>query len=608
MPLASPLALWLAVLASLALTSSATAAPADPDATFGGGDGYIQDHFATSSMGWEQVLPMSDGSIFAVGGTSVVHTVPPLTSGGGNDFAVGKFTEDGSSDVGFGTGGFALTNFDGYGDNAWAIGVQATGKIVAAGVAGSSGGATSQLGAVRLNSNGTLDTSFGNTTPTANGKVKLTVGTNNAYGRSITVGADDKIGIGVEAKDNSNGVYAYDDFTAVKLTAEGLPDPGFGLFNPGPDRNGIRMITMQGSSWNKTASAHMLSDGSFIIAGDVVPGFGLAYMGLAKLEPDSDLDPNFGDSPGLGKTIRSPSYNTWGERVSKSVMQDDGKIVLVGSTDDQTQTDMFIARFNADGTPDTTFGGGDGFVQQAIGISSDIATAVDVHSDGRIVVGGRTQSGTENLLFAARFTTEGTLDPTFGAGGIQSLSIATTGITNEVDSVAVDNLDRILLSGIYEQSGGGKFPYILRLEGGLPAIPAPGAPPAGAPPAEIQALITDPRSNGRHSRHKLLRILGSASSNGSPVTKVEIAVLREQKGKCYWLKSKLVEYRKSRKGSSACRKSTWLDATGSTDWSYKFKRKLPRGKYRAYARVTLADGTVQQTFSSGVNAIRFTIR
>lgn len=594
----------IAVFAVAAFAAPAQAGPADPDFTFGG-DGYIQDHFATSSMGWEQVLPMSSGSIFAVGGTSVVTaTDPDLAGSGGNDFVVAKFNEDGSSDTGFGTGGFSLADFDGNPNNAWAIGVQGSGKIIAAGTAGGGGGATAQMGAVRFDSTGAIDSSFGNATPTPNGRTKLTVGTNNAYARSLDVGSDNTIGLGVQANDNTGGVYAYDEFSAVKLTDSGLPEPGFGLFIPGPDRNGIRMITMQASSFSKTATAHMLSDGSFLIGGQVSAGFGDMHMGLAKLEPDSDLDPTFGDSPGAGKTI-SPEFNEWGERVNKSVVQSDGKIVLVGGTDDMTQTDVHVARFNADGTPDATFGGGDGFIQQAIGISNDSATAVDIHSDGRIVVAGTTQSGTDDLLFAARFMPDGTLDPTFGAGGIQSLSIATVGLGNGVDSVAVDDDQRILISGIYEKTGGGMGPFILRLEGGLPAIP--GANPPVEPPV-VAALITGPDDDGKHSKRKLLKLAGTASSTGSPVAKVEIALLREIKGKCYWLKSSKVKYRKSRKGSNPCSKSTWLKASGTTNWSFKFKRKLPRGTYRAYARVTLADGSVHEAFTSGKNAIKFKVR
>jgi uncharacterized delta-60 repeat protein len=74
---------------------------------------------------------------------------------------------------------------------------------------------------------------------------------------------------------------------------------------------------------------------------------------------------------------------------------------------------------NPDGSRDTSFGGGDGVTYLDVNGNSDAARSVDVDMQGRIVVGGITDpaSGPSDVLLA-RLLPDGTLDPTFGAGGI----------------------------------------------------------------------------------------------------------------------------------------------------------------------------------------------
>jgi len=129
-----------------------------------------------------------------------------------------------------------------------------------------------------------------------------------------------------------------------------------------------------------------------------------------------ELDPTFGTA-GLVRTDITPRGDTgFGEAI-----QSDDKIVVVGEVGSGGTNPMFgVARYNANGTIDTSFGGGDGKVQTDFSPKVDQAVSVAVQADGKIVVaGGSNLNGTNfNSRFAlARYNSDGTLDTSFGTGG-----------------------------------------------------------------------------------------------------------------------------------------------------------------------------------------------
>lgn len=100
-----------------------------------------------------------------------------------------------------------------------------------------------------------------------------------------------------------------------------------------------------------------------------------------------------------------------------AVLQPDGKIVIIGSSVPSGQSnglrDFAIARLNPDGTLDNTFGSV-GTITTAFGFQQeDIPGSVFIQPDGKIVVGGRS----ETVFALARYNPNGTLDKTFGVGG-----------------------------------------------------------------------------------------------------------------------------------------------------------------------------------------------
>ena len=107
----------------------------------------------------------------------------------------------------------------------------------------------------------------------------------------------------------------------------------------------------------------------------------LSFPSLSKAAP-GDLDPSFGGGDGIVIT----NYAFFGDYFNAVVVQTDGKIVAAGYTD--TGSDILLARFNSDGSPDASFGTG-GVVTTAIGSSTEIAKAMALQSDGKIVVVGQ---------------------------------------------------------------------------------------------------------------------------------------------------------------------------------------------------------------------------
>lgn len=160
-----------------------------------------------------------------------------------------------------------------------------------------------------------------------------------------------------------------------------------------------------------TAMARREASGRFAVSLAVVLAVVLGYTGTAFAAP-GDLDPSFDTD---GKVATDFGSNLL-EVATDVTVQEDGKIVVVGRADTASGgVDWGVARYNSDGTPDTTFSG-DGVVMTPVGPGPD--EAYDVALQGtKTVVAGSASNGT-NLDFAlVRYDDNGNLDSTFGVGG-----------------------------------------------------------------------------------------------------------------------------------------------------------------------------------------------
>ncbi|HEX7450464.1 MAG TPA: hypothetical protein VF306_23085, partial [Pirellulales bacterium] len=147
-----------------------------------------------------------------------------------------------------------------------------------------------------------------------------------------------------------------------------------------------------------------------------------------------------------------------------AVQPDDGKVVTAGlyytGNASANFYDETVSRYNADGTPDTTFGT-NGAITNDLSGQSDKPQAVLIQPDGKIVVGGIGGDGPIFYAELARYNTDGTLDGSFGSGGKMLLN---QGGYNEVLDLALQSDGKILAAGA---NGGGLGVIRLNPDGSL---------------------------------------------------------------------------------------------------------------------------------------------
>ena len=223
--------------------------------------------------------------------------------------------------------------------------------------------------------------------------------------------------------------------------ADGDLDPSFG--NGGIVTTDFFPI----SQWGRHAVANAVivqPNRKIVAVGSLGAG---AEFGLARYNGDGSLDPMFG-AGGLVVT----DFGMSNQKANSAVLQPDGKIVVAGTIAD-TDSDAVVARYGVDGTLDPAFASG----QVTEGLPGDFsAAAVALQQDGSIVVAGSFAppgAGIFNELLAMRLLPDGTLDPTFGSGGI------VTAAGGSASAVAVQPDGRIILAGSRQTSFVGCQPW-----------------------------------------------------------------------------------------------------------------------------------------------------
>ncbi|MEU7726948.1 calcium-binding protein [Streptomyces sp. NPDC040724] len=166
----------------------------------------------------------------------------------------------------------------------------------------------------------------------------------------------------------------------------------------------------------------------------------LALPGVAAAAP-GDLDPAF---DGDGKVVTDVGGFS---SVQGMAVQADGKIVTVGyAYSSETSGDFTLVRYNADGSLDLTFDG-DGIASTDFDQANEEARALALQPDGKIVVvGGTTDWGGNGAWAAARFNPDGSTDTTFDGDGRATLEINVDAIESAM-AVAVQSDGKIVLGG-----------------------------------------------------------------------------------------------------------------------------------------------------------------
>ncbi|WP_170940626.1 tandem-95 repeat protein [Pseudoalteromonas sp. NBT06-2] len=160
------------------------------------------------------------------------------------------------------------------------------------------------------------------------------------------------------------------------------------------------------------------------------------------------IDSSFGNSG----TAASNSFTKMRyDQPNDMILDSFGRIVVIGKNDfSGNTTDIFITRFNTDGTLDRNFGY-QGVVNKDLGFVEE-AVAVDIDSLGNIVVTGIQDNSTTKEVFVIRYTSVGVLDTNFNSIGYR---ITSYGYDTTAADVKVDASDNILVASNIGSGGGG---------------------------------------------------------------------------------------------------------------------------------------------------------
>lgn len=212
---------------------------------------------------------------------------------------------------------------------------------------------------------------------------------------------------------------------------------------------------------NANSRAHAIAvqpDGRIVVGGYTVDGSGSRFA-LLRTQPDGSLDASFGTGGRVVTTFPGGASTILG-----LALQADGRIVAIGyaaSGGAPSSNAIAMARYLANGTLDATFGTG-GLVVDDVTAGSDLAYRAALQADGRIVaVGSATNGGTSTDFTVVRYLANGALDASFGTAG--RVTIAPTASAESGFDVRVQPDGKIVAVGNTQSASGGLDALVVRL-------------------------------------------------------------------------------------------------------------------------------------------------
>lgn len=216
--------------------------------------------------------------------------------------------------------------------------------------------------------------------------------------------------------------------------------------NGGLDGNfgiGGKVITPIGSSHDVAVAVALQGDGKIVVAGSVYNGSNYDF-GIARYNVDGTLDTSF-DSDGKVTTAIGPGD----DYATAVVVQPDGKILVSGYASNGSTVGFAVVRYNTDGSLDSGFGS-NGKVTTSIGTGNSIAKSMALQSDGKIVVAGYNYNGTDEDFALVRYNSTGSIDTGFGTNGKVTTAIGT--VDDEINSIVIQSDGKIVVAG-YSYNG-----------------------------------------------------------------------------------------------------------------------------------------------------------
>jgi uncharacterized delta-60 repeat protein len=351
-----------------------------------------------------------------------------------------RYNLNGSVDTSFGSNGRYYFNNNAYQENKCYFKVLNNDKIVALYINGTT---NEEVFLTRLNSNGTLDTSFG-----LNGIVNLSA-TQPVFDIEpycLFIQPNNKILFGGRTF-NGNSL----DGVLGRLNEDGQVDTTFG-------NNGL--VSIDTGSLPNTAvfeyfnSIVLQSDGKIVLGGgrtginQTIPD--IYDFLLVRLNQNGSLDQSFGFG---GVVLTSFSAST--ESIQKIVVNQGGEIIVMGTLFDLVDENNFkiaLAKYNSSGNPVDTFGT-NAFVYIDTNVinSNEFGYDLDILANGKLIISGASKVSPNNIkMLIAKLNQDGSYDTTFSNNGIylQNLGSFSAGI---FDTIILPN-DSLLIAGVFINS------------------------------------------------------------------------------------------------------------------------------------------------------------
>ncbi|WP_276482177.1 hypothetical protein [Paraflavitalea pollutisoli] len=290
---------------------------------------------------------------------------------------------------------------------------------------------------------GQLITSFG-----SGGAALTPVGPGSDEARNLVVQSNGKIVVVGHAY-NGNDL----DFAIARYNTDGSLDNSFGT-------GGFVTTDIDGGD-DLAYGVAIQSDGKIVVAGD---GLQTSYdFTVIRYLANGTLDTSF-SGDGIA-TVDITGFQS-DDHINYMLIQPDGKIVANGYRNAGSNGDFALIRLNTNGSPDATFGGGDGIVYTDLnGGSEDFSSGVLLQPDGKLILCGSSGGGSVYDFAAVRYNANGTLDASFGTGGGVLYSI---GGDDHCYASALQADGKIVLVGWADMSGQDDFGTIrLKSNGSL---------------------------------------------------------------------------------------------------------------------------------------------
>ncbi|HVE59398.1 MAG TPA: FG-GAP-like repeat-containing protein [Pyrinomonadaceae bacterium] len=349
------------------ISTALAASPGSLDPSFGTA-GFVKTNILGTDF-LRDIAVQEDGKIVAVGGSGV------------SDFTIVRYTANGALDPTFSGDGIAFVDFGGPSDAPTDVEIQPDGKIVVSGNISNSG----PSGVVRLNPNGTLDTTFD-----TDGKLTL----NDFVARGMDLQADGKIVLAGRSTFFELGI------EIVRLNPNGSFDTTF-------DADGIALKSIEGN--DALNEVKIQSDGKIVGAGNA-GGSNKALV--VRYNANGTLDTSF-SGDGIALNDFAPNI---GEPTSDLVINPVNGAITTLSDNFTAGNSLLFIRYASNGNLDPNFSG-DGRLEIPA-VESGCVGTLQLQSDGKLIAAAGRGCGTvSDDVFLVRLNDTGTIDPTFGSNG-----------------------------------------------------------------------------------------------------------------------------------------------------------------------------------------------